>query len=152
MFSFFLLYNSRQLVIIMNEQYKNTLIEIEDKIKNCKNNEKYLNQLKKDREYILNCFSFKDSNNGNFDFNIKDTKEEINSLIITNQLYCSFLPNISFVKFFDIDLSETEISDYVKNMYEMIEEGKEVELNCHFCNKNYVFSVDELKELVKNAR
>lgn len=39
-----------------------------------------------------------------------------------------------------------------KELDEMIEEGKEVELNCHFCNKNYVFNVDELKELVKNAR
>ena len=39
-----------------------------------------------------------------------------------------------------------------KELDEMIEEGKEVELNCHFCNKNYIFSVDELKELVKSAK
>ncbi len=27
--------------------------------------------------------------------------------------------------------------------------GKSIEVNCHFCNKNYEFSVDELKELVR---
>lgn len=34
----------------------------------------------------------------------------------------------------------------------MISEGKEVELNCHFCNTNYVFSVDELKELYTQSK
>ena len=34
-----------------------------------------------------------------------------------------------------------------KDLQEMIDEGKEVELNCHFCNTNYKFSVAELKEL-----
>ena len=35
-----------------------------------------------------------------------------------------------------------------KDLNEMIQEGKEVELNCHFCNKNYTFSVDELKDML----
>ena len=39
-----------------------------------------------------------------------------------------------------------------KELDEMIEEGKEIELNCHFCNKNYLFSVEELKEMVKVAK
>lgn len=30
---------------------------------------------------------------------------------------------------------------------EMIDDGKPIEVNCHFCNKNYVFDVEELKEL-----
>lgn len=34
-----------------------------------------------------------------------------------------------------------------KDLQGMIDEGKEVELNCHFCNTNYKFSVAELKEL-----
>lgn len=34
----------------------------------------------------------------------------------------------------------------------MIEEGKEIEVNCHFCNTNYKFSVEELKELYHCAR
>lgn len=33
----------------------------------------------------------------------------------------------------------------------MIDDGKPVELNCHFCNKNYTFTVDELKALLKRA-
>lgn len=39
-----------------------------------------------------------------------------------------------------------------KELEEMIREGKEVELNCHFCNSNYIFQVDELKEILKKAR
>ncbi|MDO4325783.1 MAG: Hsp33 family molecular chaperone HslO [bacterium] len=38
-----------------------------------------------------------------------------------------------------------------KELQEMIDEGKEIEVNCHFCNKNYAFSVDELKELLELA-
>lgn len=29
----------------------------------------------------------------------------------------------------------------------MIEDGREIEMNCHFCNTNYVFSVEELKNI-----
>ena len=38
-----------------------------------------------------------------------------------------------------------------KELKDMIAEEKDVELNCHFCNKNYVFKPEELKILVKNA-
>lgn len=34
----------------------------------------------------------------------------------------------------------------------MIDDGEPIELNCHFCNSNYNFSVDELKELLELAR
>lgn len=39
-----------------------------------------------------------------------------------------------------------------KELQFMIDEGKDVELNCHFCNTNYVFNVEELKELLELAR
>lgn len=39
-----------------------------------------------------------------------------------------------------------------KDISEMIEEGKELEVNCHFCNTFYTFSVEELKELLKKAK
>ena len=39
-----------------------------------------------------------------------------------------------------------------KELDEMISEGKEIEMRCHFCNKAYTFSVDELKEIKKLAR
>ena len=36
-----------------------------------------------------------------------------------------------------------------KDLQEMINEGKEVELHCHFCNRNYAFSVEEVERLMK---
>lgn len=39
-----------------------------------------------------------------------------------------------------------------KEIKEMIDEGKEVEINCQFCNKHYQFSVDELKELYRKGK
>lgn len=39
-----------------------------------------------------------------------------------------------------------------KDIREMIEEGKEIEVKCHFCNSAYTFSVEELKELLKRAK
>lgn len=39
-----------------------------------------------------------------------------------------------------------------KEIQDMIDEGEEIEVNCHFCNTGYKFSVDELRELAsKNA-
>ena len=39
-----------------------------------------------------------------------------------------------------------------KDLQELIDEGKEIEMNCHFCNTNYVFSVEELKEILKKVK
>lgn len=39
-----------------------------------------------------------------------------------------------------------------KELNEMIQEGKDVELNCHFCNRNYVFNVEELKEILRKSK
>lgn len=36
-------------------------------------------------------------------------------------------------------------------LQDMIEDGKEIEVNCHFCNKNYTFSVDDLKAMKRKA-
>lgn len=36
-----------------------------------------------------------------------------------------------------------------KELQELIDEGKEVELHCHFCNKKYVFPVKEVASLMK---
>lgn len=35
-----------------------------------------------------------------------------------------------------------------KEITDMINEGKDIEVNCHFCNKNYVFTPEDLKELI----
>lgn len=39
-----------------------------------------------------------------------------------------------------------------KEIQEMIEEGKEIEMNCHFCNTNYTFTVEELKDISRKSR
>lgn len=36
-----------------------------------------------------------------------------------------------------------------KDIEEMIADGKDIEVNCHFCNTNYNFTVDELKAILK---
>ena len=34
-----------------------------------------------------------------------------------------------------------------KELQSLIEEGRDVELNCHFCNPNYTFGIEELKKI-----
>ena len=34
-----------------------------------------------------------------------------------------------------------------KELQDLIDEGKDIELNCHFCNTNYVFTVEEVRQL-----
>lgn len=43
-----------------------------------------------------------------------------------------------------ISIGKAELKD-------MIDEGKEIEVNCHFCNTNYAFSVEELKGLYRKS-
>ena len=43
-----------------------------------------------------------------------------------------------------LSIGASEIED-------MIHDGKTVELNCHFCNKNYEFTIEELRQLLKKA-
>ena len=38
-----------------------------------------------------------------------------------------------------------------KEIGEMIAENKDIEVNCHFCNTSYTFSVEELKGLLKRV-
>lgn len=39
-----------------------------------------------------------------------------------------------------------------KEIQEMIEEDKPIEVNCHFCNTNYHFNVDDLKEIITRSK
>lgn len=39
-----------------------------------------------------------------------------------------------------------------KDIQEMIDDNEPIEVNCHFCNTNYTFSVEELKEILKRSR
>ena len=38
-----------------------------------------------------------------------------------------------------------------KEIAEMIEDGKDIEVSCHFCGKQYCFTVDELQEILFKA-
>lgn len=70
-----------------------------------------------------------------FDIEINDT--------IPTQFYCNC----------DKDRVEKAlISVGRKELQEMIDEGKEIEMNCHFCNRNYTFSVEELKNILKRCK
>lgn len=72
----------------------------------------------------------------------------------------------TLLKGFDIEINETIPTQFYcncdkdrvekalisvgrKELQDMIDEGKEIELNCHFCNRNYIFSVEELKSILK---
>lgn len=39
-----------------------------------------------------------------------------------------------------------------KDIQEMINDGKPIEMHCHFCNTSYQFSVEELKEILKKSK
>lgn len=67
---------------------------------------------------------------------------EINGRIPT-EFYCNCSKN---------RVEKALISIGRKELNELIQEGKEVELNCHFCNTNYIFSVEELKELLRKCK
>lgn len=39
-----------------------------------------------------------------------------------------------------------------KDIQEMIDDNEPIEVNCHFCNEHYHFTVDELKEMIRRGR
>ena len=39
-----------------------------------------------------------------------------------------------------------------KEIKEMINEGKTIEMNCHFCNKHYPVTVEELKDVLDDFK
>ena len=69
---------------------------------------------------------------GEFDVEINET--------IPAQFYC----NCSKER-----VSKAIISIGKKDIQEMIDDGKPIEVNCHFCNTFYNFDIDELKEMLK---
>ena len=68
-------------------------------------------------------------------------------LEITDTMPAQFYCNCSKKR-----IEKAIISIGKKEIQEMIDEGKEIEVKCHFCNTAYHYSVDELKELLKKSR
>lgn len=62
------------------------------------------------------------------------------------------LPAVFYCNCTKVRVEKALISVGRKDIREMIEDGKPIEVNCHFCNKNYTFSVDELKDMLEKAR
>lgn len=72
---------------------------------------------------------------GEFGLEITDT--------IPTQYYCNCTKE---------RVAKALISIGKKDLREMIEEGRPIEVNCHFCNTNYEFSTEEMKELLGRAQ
>ena len=68
-------------------------------------------------------------------------------LEITDTIPAKFYCNCSHER-----IEKAIISIGKKDIQEMINDGKEVEVKCHFCNTAYKFSVEELKDILKRAR
>ena len=49
-------------------------------------------------------------------------------------------------------VSKVLISIGRQELKSMIDDGEAIEVNCHFCNKNYNFSVEDLKELYRQSK
>ena len=68
-------------------------------------------------------------------------------LVITDTKPCRFHCNCDKER-----VEKAIISIGRKDIEEMINEGKEIEVNCQFCNSSYRFTVEELKDMLKRAR
>lgn len=65
---------------------------------------------------------------------------------ITEKMPCGFVCNCSSER-----VERALISIGKEELHSMIEEGEPIEVNCHFCGKNYVFDVDALRAMEKKA-
>ena len=68
-------------------------------------------------------------------------------LEITDTMPAKFYCNCSKER-----IEKAIISVGKKEIQSMIDDGKDIEVKCHFCNTAYNYTVDELKELLKKAK
>lgn len=66
---------------------------------------------------------------------------------VTDTLPCDFVCNCGKAR-----VEKALISIGKAQLRDMIDEGREIEVNCHFCNRNYVFSVEELQSLYDRSK
>ena len=78
---------------------------------------------------------------------------------ILNELLGEFHPEISekIPAEFHCDCSKKRVEKVMislgkKELTSIINDGKPVELKCHFCNSGYTFTTEELKEILKKSR
>ena len=46
-------------------------------------------------------------------------------------------------------VSKAVMSTGAEEIQQMIDDNEPIEVNCHFCNSHYTFSVEELKEMLE---
>lgn len=68
-------------------------------------------------------------------------------LEITDTLPARFYCNCSKER-----VEQAVVSIGKKDIEEMIKEGKDIEVKCHFCNTAYKYTIDELKEILKRSK
>ena len=68
-------------------------------------------------------------------------------LEFTDKLDTSFYCNCSKER-----VEKALISVGEKEIKDMIAEGREVQMHCHFCNEDYAFSIEDLKRILKGAK
>lgn len=68
-------------------------------------------------------------------------------LEITDTIPAQFFCNCSKER-----VEQAVVSIGRKDIQEMIDEGEDIEVKCHFCNAAYRYTVDELKEIIKRSK
>lgn len=68
-------------------------------------------------------------------------------VVFTDNMDTSFSCNCSKER-----VEKALISIGKKEIQEMINDGKPIEMHCHFCNTSYEFTVEEMKAIVKRSR
>lgn len=72
---------------------------------------------------------------------------DLGEIEITEKIPVSFCCNCSKER-----ISKALISIGAKELQEMIQEEKDIEVKCQFCNTGYQFTVDDLSELLKKSK
>ena len=68
-------------------------------------------------------------------------------LMVTDTLDTRFYCNCSKER-----VEQAVVSIGRRDIQEMIEEGKDIEVKCHFCNTAYHYTVEDLKRIIKRSR